>query len=225
MLRHSKLEPMRMLLPGCLLLAALQQLGSAGLVQAKAQLAPVLIERAWNRSLAAGGVAVKPWSWADTWPVARLQVPGEDIDRFVLAGDSGNVLAFGPGHSSASAPLGEPGLAVIGGHRDTHFAFLADLPAGAHLSLQLPDGRQRWYRVSGSEIVDSRQRHAQAVADGEALQLVTCYPFDSLDANGPLRYVVTARPVGCAMRSNGSAGCAFSGQPAAAQEQAPRGLL
>jgi sortase A len=26
------------------------------------------------------------------------------------------------------------------------------------------------------------------------LLLVTCYPFDALSANGPLRYVVTALP-------------------------------
>ena len=43
-------------------------------IHAKALLAQVLLERAFAASLATGG-AVKPWSWADTWPVARIEVP------------------------------------------------------------------------------------------------------------------------------------------------------
>lgn len=195
MFHHSMFELGRRLLLGVLLLLGLQQLAGAAVIKAKAHLAPVLIERAWSRSLATGGMPVKPWSWADTWPVARLRVPGQGIDQFVLAGDSGNALAFGPGHSAASAPLGGPGLAVIGGHRDTHFRFLPRLQHGARLALQLPAGEERWYRVSNSEVVDSRLRKLQVGQDGDAVQLVTCYPFDSLDANGPLRYVVTARPI------------------------------
>ncbi len=142
-----------------LLLGGLQQLSAAALIHAKAWLAPVLIDRAWSLTLAGGGAPVKPWSWADTWPVARLEVPALDVDLLVLAGDSGNALAFGPGHAWASAALGSPGLAVIGGHRDTHFAFLRDLWIGAQLQLQLADGRRRAYRVEALEIVDaSRER-------------------------------------------------------------------
>ena len=194
MLRRSGPEHLRQLVLICLVATGLQQLASAALVKAKAHMAPVLIERAWSHSLANGGVPQKPWSWADTWPVGRLRVPAEGVDQLVLSGDSGNALAFGPGHSVASAPLGGPGLTVIGGHRDTHFRFLSRLQSGANLNLQTLDGQWRHYRVIGSEIVDSRLRMAQT-SEEESLQLVTCYPFDSLDAGGPLRYVVTARPV------------------------------
>lgn len=178
-----------------LVLLGLQQLGGAALIKAKAHLAPLLIEKAWAQTLAQGGEPVKPWSWADTWPVARLRAPAQDVERLVLSGDSGNALAFGPGHALASATLGSAGLAVIGGHRDTHFAFLRDLPIGALLQLELPDGRRRSYQVESTRIVDaSRERLPTGLAE-EVLLLVTCYPFVALQANGPLRYVVRATPV------------------------------
>jgi sortase A len=178
-----------------LLLLGLQQLAGAALIKAKAWLAPVLIETAWAQTLARGGEPVKPWSWADTWPVARLRAPAQEVELLVLAGDSGNALAFGPGHATASATLGSAGLAVIGGHRDTHFAFLRDLPVGALLRLELPDGRWRSYAVESSRVVDASRELLPTGLAEEVLLLVTCYPFDALQANGPLRYVVRAIPI------------------------------
>ncbi|MEM6583587.1 MAG: class GN sortase [Pseudomonadota bacterium] len=175
-------------------LLGLQQLSGAGLIKAKAHLAPVLISRAWEQSLQRAGAPVKPWPWADTWPVARLQVPSQAIDLPVLAGDSGNALAFAPGYSLASAPLGSEGLAVIGGHRDTHFAFLSQVQTGDLLQLQIQDGTWRNYEVVGADIVDVRSSAIPTGAFAETLLLVTCYPFDSLDSRGPLRYVVAAIP-------------------------------
>ncbi len=177
-----------------LLLAGLQQLAGAGLIKAKAWLAPVLIESAWEQSLLNSGEPVKPWPWADTWPVARLRVPAEDVDLPVLARDSGNALAFAPGHTLTSAALGSTGLAVIGGHRDTHFEFLRHLLPGVHLQLQLPDGSWRDYRVDNTAVADTRIQSLRRDEHREVLLLVTCYPFDALSANGPLRYVVTALP-------------------------------
>lgn len=182
-----------------LLLLGCQQLGAAGVIKAKAWLAPVLVERAWNRSLAAGGSPTKPWPWADTWPVARLEVPAVGVNLMVLAGDSGNALAFGPGHSNASAPLGSAGLAVVGGHRDTHFAFLPKLLPGTEVKLQLPSGIWREYRVESIEVVDSRVHSLPQSSLEDSLLLVTCYPFDTSLFNGPLRYVVAAVPVASAV--------------------------
>ena len=184
----------RQLLRLALVLAGLQQLSGAALIKAKALLAPVLIERAWQQSLVGGGAAVKPWPWADTWPVAQLRIPQQGLDRFVLAGASGHALAFGPGHEPASAPLGGPGQAVIGGHRDTHFAFLRELPPGAALQLQLPDGRWRHYRAQRPRVVNAEREYLYPDRSGESLLLVTCYPFDALRAGGPLRFVVSAVP-------------------------------
>lgn len=177
----------------CLLLAGGQQLAAAGVIKAKAWLAPVLIERAWEESLAKSR-PVPPWPWADTWPVARLQVPAAGVNLLVLAGDSGNALAFGPGHARASAPPGQSGTVVIGGHRDTHFAFLRDLKPAMKLTLASADGITRFYRVETSTIVDAGTHRLALQDPQDRLLLVTCYPFDALSAGGSLRYVVTARP-------------------------------
>jgi sortase A len=126
--------------------------------------------------------------------VARLRVPGQGVDRLVLAGDSGSVLAFGPGHASASVPPGDGGLVVIGGHRDTHFAFLERLRDGDLLQLQLPDGQWREYRVTGTRIADAEREVIAPSRGREQLLLVTCYPFGALRPGGPLRYVVDALP-------------------------------
>ena len=178
----------------CLLLVAVHQLGGAAVIKAKAWLAPILIQQAWQQTLLSGGEAVKPWPWADTWPVARLWVPALAVERLVLAGDSGNALAFGPGHARASAVLGSAGLAVIGGHRDTHFAFLSNIEPGHRIQLELPGGEQRHYRVRASRIVDASAETLSHSGVSERLLLVTCYPFDALRAGGPLRYVVSASP-------------------------------
>ncbi len=178
-----------------LILFALQQLGSAGLIHAKAWMAPQLVQRAWSQTLSQGGEPVRPWPWADTWPVARLGFPERGIDQLVLAGDTGNALAFGPGYSQGSVLPGRSGETVISGHRDTHFAFLARVQLGEALLLQLPTGEVRRYRVSGIEVIDSSREGLVRSADREQLRLVTCYPFDTLMPGGPLRYVVTALPM------------------------------
>jgi sortase A len=182
----------RLLLP-LLLLLVVHQFGSAAITHGKAWLAPKLIAHAWQQTHAAGS-EVKPWPWADTWPVARLRVPARGVDQFVLAGDSGNALAFSPGHSAASAPLGSAGRAVIGGHRDTHFAFLEQLSPGDSLTLELPGGRVRSYRVEDLSVIDTSRQRLLGSDHIDELLLVTCYPFDAIDTGGPLRYVVAARP-------------------------------
>ncbi len=176
-----------------LVVVGLQQLASAGLVHAKAVLAPLLVQRAWESALA-DGQQHKPWPWADTWPVAQLRIPALAVDQFVLAGTRGNALAFGPGLDAATATPGQPGTAIIGGHRDTHFRFLQELRPGMQLGLQTGDGRWQLFEVTGAEVVDIRDMLEPPASTGPArLQLVTCYPFDALVAGGPLRYVVNAR--------------------------------
>ena len=167
------------------------QLGGAGWIHAKAWVAQGLLEASWAASLAGAG-AVRPWPWADTWPVARLQAPGLGVDRIVLAGTSGRTLAFGPGHMDGTAAPGAPGHSLLSGHRDTHFRFLKDLAPGDALRVQRPDGGWRDYRVIGTEVIDARQARLAPDDGRPILSLVTCYPFDALIPGGPLRYVVTA---------------------------------
>ncbi len=163
----------------------------AGYVHAKAVLAQVLLERAWQQSMVLGE-AVKPWPWADVAPVAQLSVARLGIDQIVLAGDSGRALAFAPGWSASSAAPATVGVSVISAHRDTHFRFLETLVVGDIIEVRTAHAT-RSYRVESFAVADSASEQIALQADGDALVLVTCFPFDAIDANGPLRYVVHAR--------------------------------
>ncbi|MCZ6837668.1 MAG: class GN sortase [Alphaproteobacteria bacterium] len=163
----------------------------AGWIHAKAVLAQVLLERSWQARLnGAEEGAAKPWPWADTTPVARLQVPRLEVDQIVLAGASGRSLAFGPGHLTGTALPGERGNSVITGHRDTHFNFIGELRTGDTFRVQRPDGTWARYRVSGGEVVDARTAQLVNTPDRSVVTLVTCWPFNSRDYNQPWRYAV-----------------------------------
>jgi sortase A len=189
---HARL--LRLSSTGVLLAVAAWHAGHAAWIEAKAQLAQVLIRRAWRQESAGAG-DTRPWPWADTHPVARLVVPGRGVDTFVLAGASGRTLAFGPGHLDGTPTPGARGNAVISGHRDTHFAFLQRLERGDLVWVEARDGRRRRFVVASTRIVDRRDVAVVADMGDTRLTLVTCYPFDALRAGGPLRYVVTALAV------------------------------
>ena len=165
----------------------------------KAELGQYLINRAWQHSLTTG-VEYKPWFWADTWPVARLLVPSQNIDQIVLAGDGGQALAFGPGHTSASAQPGTDGMVVISGHRDTHFGFLQYLQEEELIILQNWEGQHTVYRVSSRQVVDEDVLIAGS-NNVRSLMLVTCWPFDSTAANPRYRFIVQAEVVDAALDS------------------------
>lgn len=181
----------------CIILLAGLGLASAGqglYILAKAQVAQVLLHSAWERTRVSG-VAAKPWPWADTHPVARLIVPERNADLLVLAGASGRSLAFGPGHLDGSAQPGEPGNAVLTAHRDTHFRFLRNVGAGDNIVVERSDRSLRQFRVREAYVADHRALRLPRDTDVPTLTLVTCFPFDTLDPGGPLRYIVVAEAV------------------------------
>ena len=51
------------------------------------------------------------------------------------------------------------------------------------------------FRVLRADVVDSRHASVVLDTDGAMLTLITCYPFDAMEAGGPMRYVVTAERV------------------------------
>ncbi len=168
---------------------SLWQLGQGAYLHTKALLAQQLIKDAWQETLQ-NLQHNKPWPWADTWPVGRLQVPAHNIDLYVLAGDSGRTLAFGPGHRFGTALPGENGTSLISAHRDTHFRFLKHMTTGDEILLQGLDGQWQRYRVSTSAVV--HESHAIADSHKNTLALVTCYPFNAIMPGGPLRFLVFA---------------------------------
>ena len=176
------------------LLCGLACLAYAGYIPAKAWVAQRLLDHAWERRLA-GEQQVRPWPWADTQPQARISQLRLGIDQIVLAGASGRVLAFGPGHVTGSARLGAKGNIVLSGHRDTHFRWLKNLAVGDELVLHMADGRQRHYRVDKLAVHHESEVELLDPHAGDQLRLLTCYPFDALDPGTPERFVVTAYPV------------------------------
>jgi len=168
------------------------ELGHGAWIHAKAWLAQLLLQRAWERTLR-GEAAAKPWPWADTWPVARLRVPGHGVDLIVLSGVSGRTLALGPGHAPDSALPGALGTEIVTAHRDTHFRFLERVRRGDEVFVEAPGGLIVRFLVQELSVVDSRSAVIRGDPSAAALVLMTCYPFDAFVAGGPLRYVVTAR--------------------------------
>lgn len=159
-------------------------------IPAKAALAQVLLERAWGRSLAGEEVA-KPWPWADTWPVARVDVPRLGAHAVVLAEAGGESMAFGPMRLMRTPAPGAPGVSVMAAHRDTHFRFLKDVAPGDRIDVATPDGAVHAYVVTGTEVVRHDRSGIEPEGGPARLALVTCYPFEA-KTPGPLRYIVWA---------------------------------
>lgn len=173
-----------------LTVAGLAFLANGLWIPAKAALAQVLLERAWQRTTESGGSQeFRAWSWADAVPLARLGFGAKTF--IVLSGGSGEALAFGPAHVPGSAAPGGAGLSLIAGHRDTHFRGLRNLAPGEIVSLETADGTISRYRVSGAQVVHRDNAAFPRGGDGR-LALVTCFPFDTPNPYGPLRFIVFA---------------------------------
>lgn len=176
---------------GLLALAGVMLLSEGMWIKAKAELAQILLERAFSQTIVTRQ-PVKPWRWADTWPVARISVPRLKASAIVLESASGQAMAFGPGHLVESARPGERGTAVFAAHRDTHFAFLKDVKDGDEIVVTRDDGLIFTYVATGAEVVRFDQSGITANSQGRYLALATCWPFNS-SVRGPLRYVVHAK--------------------------------
>ncbi len=162
--------------------------GNSTYIYAKAQVAQVLLERAFSQSLISGK-PVKAWSWADTYPVARITVDRIGADAIVLQGASGEALAFGPALLNETSRPGERGTSVMAAHRDTHFAFLQNVKLGDLIGITRDDGLRFTYRTTSMRVVDARNSGIDAHAAGFHLVLSTCYPFNAT-TQGTQRYLV-----------------------------------
>jgi sortase A len=180
----------RLFIPLALALIGLALFGHGGYIHAKALLAQVLLDRAFTESIASHR-PVKPWSWADTWPVARIEVKRLNASAIVLAGSSGQALAFGPGHVELTPDAGERGVAVYSAHRDTHFRFLRNVVVGDEIDVTRSDGQRFRYRADATEIVRYDQSGIDPLSNAYELVLTTCWPFDALTQR-PERYILHA---------------------------------
>src|SRR5438477_9836702 len=156
-----------------LALAGAALFGNGLYMYAKARVAQMLLARAWSLTLR-GGRDVKPWGWADTWPVAKIEFPRQHASAIVLAGASGRTMAFGPGHVDGTAMPGERGNCAISAHRDTQFDVLREVAAGDRIVVQSRDGRKHVYVVRGARVVDRLDTSVLRRSNGETLTLITC---------------------------------------------------
>lgn len=158
----------------------------------KAKLAQHLLERAWTKTAKSGDIHLA-WSWMDAYPIARLKIAGDERSHIVLNTDSGQALAFGPAIVGGTE---NTDLLAIAAHKNTQFQDLKSLATGEIITLERPKGDVLTFQVTHSEILDSRIHGIPIEPEASIpshLALVTCYPFNTVSFNGPMRYVVYAK--------------------------------
>lgn len=158
----------------------------------KAWLAHQLINHSWQQAIITK-TQIKPWPWADTNPIAKMVIPRLKKELVLLQGVDPTSLAFSAGVMHQYSKLNRNSPFVVAGHRDTHFRFLQDIKMKDIISLADKNGINQLYQVENMEIVDSQSDDLSINDHDPSLVLITCYPFDTLQAGGSLRYVITAK--------------------------------
>jgi sortase A len=170
----------------------------AAYLHIKAELAGMLIHRAWADMLQTGH-SPPPWPWADIRPVARLHIPRLGYDEIVLEGATPRTLAFGPARMFSGAELGEPGNLLLAGHRTSWFRSLETIARGDTIEIEWVDShrglRTMSYTVDVIQVVQPQDVSLLGPTDEDALTLITCYPFGR-SPRSPQRFVVRAYPAG-----------------------------
>ena len=179
-----------MLLVFALLFALLgiASFANLGYIYAKAEFAQYLMKDAWTDAQQSGQYQ-RPWWWADTHVLGKISYL--DSQHYILEGESGRNLAFGPSLMANTSSLDAVGNTVIVGHRDTHFKQLQYLISGDIINIESLGGNVS-YEVQESAVIKHDDIGVLAHSDMNMLTLVTCYPFDSILANPELRYVIRA---------------------------------
>lgn len=171
-------------------------------IYTKAWAGQTLIEAAWERSIR-DQTHHKPWPWADTYPVGKLNVPSLSIELYLLQGDTGQALAFAPGmtifEEESTKSQRKISTYLIQAHRDTHFEFLPTLKQGERLSLELIHETKQ-FRVEQHKVLKTPEFFTPKNLENDLLLLSSCYPFSSHNDENALRqsaqrYVVALLPV------------------------------
>ncbi|HET9191774.1 MAG TPA: class D sortase [Vicinamibacterales bacterium] len=122
--------------------------------------------------------------------LAELSIPRLHLSAVVLHGSDAHTLRRGPGHLENTALPGEPGNAVIAGHRDSFFRPLRNVQVGDDVFVDTRKGRFQ-YRVTSLRVVKPHDLSVLNPTDDAVLTLITCYPFWVL-GDAPDRFVVRA---------------------------------
>lgn len=111
-------------------------------------------------------------------PFARIVSEQANVDHIVFEGVRRDDLKKGPGHMPWTALPGQPGNAVVSGHRTTYDAPFADLDlleVGDEIAVQTATGTHT-FAVRESIIVEPTDVWVTESRDGSWLTLTTCHP-------------------------------------------------
>jgi len=178
-----------------LFIAGVYFLSSSVYMQAKAELAQWLIASSWQQPAHDNKMPKKPWPWADTRAIASLEIPRLESKLYVMQDASGESLAFGPGHVLPSDLPAHNGHVVIAGHRDSHFSVLQEVKIGDLIKTTHYNQQQKSYRINKIRVINSDKQEIDLTDNQNKLTLITCYPFNTITTNGPLRLLIDAQAI------------------------------
>ena len=138
-------------------------------------------------------ILLNRWNRAEatTQNLTKLFIPKIQLEDVVLEGASRRSLLLGPAHLEGSAIPGEPGNAVIAGHRDTFFRHIHSLKYGDDVYI-LRSGKRFHYVVRSRRIVRPHDSSVLRATKDTELTLITCYPTNAIGP-APQRLVVIAK--------------------------------
>jgi LPXTG-site transpeptidase (sortase) family protein len=150
------------------------------------------LEAQWEEQAAQASVPGAPKLTADDL-LTRVVIPKINLDAIVVEGASRKKLSEGPGHMKETATPGEPGNAVITGHRDTFFRHIYELKNGDDILIRRA-GQVFRYQVTGKKIVMPDDVDVLKQTQDPQLTLITCYPTYYIGP-APKRLVVFSKLV------------------------------
>jgi sortase A len=125
--------------------------------------------------------------------LGRLQIPRLNVSAMVVAGTGEQDLKLGVGHIAGTGLPGAPGNVGLAGHRDTFFRPLRNIRLQDRIRFTTLEGEFH-YQVVATRIVPPTAVEVLTPGEGQALTLVTCYPFFVL-GNAPDRFIVRAERI------------------------------
>jgi sortase A len=159
-------------------------------VYLKAWLSRALLHTAWVRTQASGRI-VKPWPWANTWPLGRIYVPRLNMEQIILFNNSNNILSLAISHANSTVLPGYMGNSVINIHRNIYVSFLKHLKPNDKIVLESLNNGRWHYTVANIYKVDRTTIEFIKPTLDRRLTLISCYPCKSTDERW--RYVVVAK--------------------------------
>jgi sortase A len=147
--------------------------------------------------------------------LTKVSIPKIKLDAIVVEGASRKQLSIGPGHVIRTAMPGEPGNAVITGHRDTFFRHIYELQKGDEIQVRR-SGQVFTFQVTGKKIVQPEDVSVLKQTTDPQLTLITCYPTYYIGP-APQRLVVFSKLVEGGVQNQQAGKAEKKEQAAAAQ--------